>query len=785
MEVLTFITVVVILIILLINISGISKRLNILHKEVEHLRQSLQNEKEAENIPEKAVFTKERPVQSVNCIESEKKPVTASSYEDTVRAKMEALANESIPRKPNFSEPAKTFKQPTDFEKFIGENLISKIGIIILVLGIGLFVKYAIDKQWIGVYGRTAIGLLTGGVLISTAHYLRKSYKTFSSLLTGGGLAVFYLTIAIAFHQYHIFSQTAAFILMVVITIFSVLLSLVYDKKELAIFSQLGGYAAPFMISTGEGNYRILFTYVLILNAGLLTLAWFKLWHVLNLLAFFFTVVIFSGWIAVSFWGSTDMPYMEALIFASAFYVIFFLVNILNNLKERKPFNATEIMMIISNNFFYFLWGMAILYSYQKGIYKGLFTVLAGLFNFVWVFFLYRRDQADRNLIYVLIAMVMSFISLAIPIQLNGHSVTLFWTAELTILLWLSQVTGIKILRAGHLVILFLTVISLMMDWKMYQDDVRLLPEIFNRTFITGLFVIAGLYLTSLLLKKERDIVFVKNAITVPAYRNLITITMIVLAFMVPFLELIYQVNVHYPAGAFKTVILSVYIYAYLFIALYFLKTPGKIFNSIYIVSWIALFLYMVIYHRNVIILRDWYVYGKNITAGNFISHYLAIPFVTGIVIILGKRQQIALRESGTFSKLHLWFASFLLIFIASAELDNILVLVSGVTKSNYHQLLELSHKAGYPILWGVCAFILVMLGIRKKEKTFRIQALTLFALIILKLFLFDVWNMSEGGRIAAFVFLGIVLLVVSFLYQKLKNLFLDSGENVRHDVYE
>jgi uncharacterized membrane protein len=76
-----------------------------------------------------------------------------------------------------------------------------------------------------------------------------------------------------------------------------------------------------------------------------------------------------------------------------------------------------------------------------------------------------------------------------------------------------------------------------------------------------------------------------------------------------------------------------------------------------------------------------------------------------------------------------------------------------------------------------VCAFVLISLGIKFKKKTYRIQALSLFALILLKLFLFDVWSMSEGGRIAAFVFLGVVLLVVSFLYQKLKNFLLDPND--------
>jgi hypothetical protein len=316
-----------------------------------------------------------------------------------------------------------------------------------------------------------------------------------------------------------------------------------------------------------------------------------------------------------------------------------------------------------------------------------------------------------------------------------------------------------------------------MMDWSVYLDNLRPLPVIVNRTFITGIFVLAGITTTLLLLRKEKEDFYMKNRLKLTEYRNIVAAVLLALSFIVPFLELAYQINVYYRIAALKVVILSIYVYAYLFVVLLLLRTSGRLFRVMIILAWIALFLYVAIFHRNVLSLREGYVYGKNITSGDFIFHYLAIPFVAGIVILLRKKLKFAFPE-GLLTKFMSWFASFFFIFIASAELDNILVLVREVTIQNYHPVLEWSHKAGYPILWGVCAFILVMLGIRNQEKTYRIQAFAVFALIILKLFLFDVWNMSEGGRIAAFVFLGIVLLVVSFLYQKLKNLLLDPGDN-------
>ena len=118
--------------------------------------------------------------------------------EKTVETELEDVCVEAVPRQ----------KKQVNYERFIGEDLFGKIGILIFVIGVGFFVKYAIDKNWINETFRTVLGFLTGAVLLAVAERLQKKYRTFSSLLAGGAFAVFYLTVAIAFHYYHIFSQT-------------------------------------------------------------------------------------------------------------------------------------------------------------------------------------------------------------------------------------------------------------------------------------------------------------------------------------------------------------------------------------------------------------------------------------------------------------------------------------------------------------------------------------------------------------------------------------------------
>ena len=186
----------------------------------------------------------------------------------------------------------KPIKKNINIEKFIGENLINKIGIGVLVLGIGFFVKYAIDKNWINEVARMFIGIACGFILLGIGYWLRKKYTAFTSVLTGGGIAVLYFSFYIAFQEYKIISQTLAFILLILGTAFTVALSLWYNRRELAIIGIIGGFASPLMISTGEGNYIVIFSYLFILNVGMIVLAFHKKWKEINIITYFFTVIL-------------------------------------------------------------------------------------------------------------------------------------------------------------------------------------------------------------------------------------------------------------------------------------------------------------------------------------------------------------------------------------------------------------------------------------------------------------------------------------------------------------
>lgn len=695
-----------------------------------------------------------------------------------------------------------TFKENNpDLEKFIGENLINKLGILILVLGISFFVKYAIAKDWINEPARVGIGVLCGALVMGIAHKLKKNYAAFSSVLVAGAISIFYFTIAIAFHEYQLFSQTVAFAIMTVITMFSVLVSVSYNRQELAVLSLIGGFAVPFMVSTGEGNYVVLFSYIALLNTGILAIAYFKKWKIVTILAFAFTAILFISWYIKVLYAD-KLPHQGALMFATCFYFIFSITIVLSNIRNKGIFTVPEYIILIANTFFFFGVGMGIIHNW--GIdFKGLFTLALAIYNVIYAAILYRKFGLEKNAIYLLIGLALTFVTLTIPLQFDGNQITLFWAAEAVLLFWLSQKSKIERFKWGAVVVQVLTILSLIMDWYNYIAPNQVLQIVLNPLFVAGAFVSISLFVTYWLLKKEDDdkriLIF-----TLPFYRTSVAVIAVVVTYFTGFLEINYQAYAlvlnSASALSFPVLFHFVFIAILLFVLWKFKKESLQ--NVALSFAVFSILLYLIIFYRlpNKELIQNFVENTEYQYA--FYFHYLVLGCLIYFGIELFKKAKQNPNIAILNGKLMPWFFVFATVYILSNEVmvhglvfskDAINVAQIDTTLQNsgtedayqsyekyYLYEFELDKiktqiiKIGYPIVWGIFSFVFLIIGIRKQWKNLRIIALALLGLTILKLFVFDINNVSETGKIVAFILLGVLILIISFVYQKVKKLVVD-----------
>jgi uncharacterized membrane protein len=660
-----------------------------------------------------------------------------------------------------------------DLEKFIGENLVNKIGIAVLVLGVAFFVKYAIDKEWINEVGRVCIGLACGIGLTGLAHYLRNSYRSFSSVLAGGGIAIFYFTIAFAFHQYALISQTAAFLLMVGITGFAVLLALLYDKTELAVIAAVGGFLTPFLVSNGQGNYIVLFTYLVILNTGLLTLSYFKRWPLINILSLVFTEIIVAGWLVKTLLDQTPgVSYPLALMFMTVLYLLFLGMNTIYKIRQRRNFIAFDFSLLLLLTASYYAGGMLLLEQVQGGMYQGVFTLSAGVIDLLLAWYFFKRKAPDRNLLYLLIGLTLTFLSLAVPVQLEGKTITLFWSAEFVLLLWLFQRSGIVLFRYASLLVMLLTLGSLSMDW---EDATWINPYGLHLIFkdmkgiVTNLVVVASFGVYAWLLgKDEREKLFLYSLTNEEVKKASIFASLLLL-----YVTCIYSINLYFRElqsyevpNVYHRLITAVFVIA---LSTWLLRKPAA---RVYWGQLVLLLFAMLYYLFSLPLIHS---LRTNVVSGEIAYAHLFMHWISSglLLAILFRSIGIIRRQTIVFSQHYTflaWGFSIFFVLFASIELQHIYVAIAYPAASQA-ALEEIYGKALLTIIWGSISFVLMWLGMKFKNKMIRIISLTLFSMALVKLFFADIQNVSEGGKIAAFILLGILLLTISFMYQKLKKI--------------
>lgn len=698
-----------------------------------------------------------------------------------------------------------------DLEKFIGENLINKIGILILVLGISFFVKYAIDKNWINETARVAIGILSGTLVMGIAHKLKRNYNAFSSVIVAGAISIYYFTIAIAFHEYHIFSQSVAFGIMVVITTFSAFVSINYNRQELAVLSLIGGFAVPFMLSTGQGNYAVLFAYIAILNVGILAVAYFKKWHVVTILSFVFTTLLFLSW-SYTEMNKENFPHQGAFIFATLFYFIFSITTVINNVRNKGVFSTIEYFIITANTFVYFGIGLAIIEEATLDL-KGLFTLSLAIYNFIYTTILFKKFGLDKNAVYLLIALVLTFVTLTIPIQFEGNHITLFWACEAVMLFWLSQKSKITLFKLSAVVVQFLMILSLIIDWfQTYGAYDITLNIVSNKIFLTGIVALASIIATHFVLNKETENSIIYKLTFQPnLYKNFILLVGVIMAYFVGMLEVSYQatefLSNYHSAYSFSVVYHFVYTTALLIFV--FRTNKERFFKPILVLTLGNIIAYLVFYSNLPTQEMVQNIQLKSSTNFAFYFHYILLICLVYHFVILIKQ----IKDTSVFeifkSKFAIWILVISGVYILSNELvihavhfNDISVVENTIAKTsktitdkyaleyeiqtilsdNMAQVKTQVVKIGYPILWGILSFILLLVGIKQQWKQIRIIALSLLGLTVLKLFIYDINNVSETGKIIAFILLGVLILIISFVYQKIKKLLVDESPNIHSD---
>ena len=232
------------------------------------------------------------------------------------------------------SKPAAAARN-VSIESAIGTKWIGRIGMIAIIFGIGFLLKYSFDNQLIGVTGRVILGIMTGVLFLAGGEYFsrRDNWRLYSQILTGGGIAILYLSIYAAYAFYALIEQLPAFAALIAITTTGITLSVRYSAVVIAVIGMLGGFLTPLMLSTGENRPIELFSYILLLDIGILAVGYFRRWQLLSGLSLLLTIVMYSAWHIRFF---TPEQQLTAFCITTAFFILYNLFSVICIEEEGK-----------------------------------------------------------------------------------------------------------------------------------------------------------------------------------------------------------------------------------------------------------------------------------------------------------------------------------------------------------------------------------------------------------------------------------------------------------------
>jgi len=240
-------------------------------------------------------------------------------------------------------KPAQNFS----IENFIGLRLIHFIGIIVLVIGLSIGVKYAIDRNLISEGMRITLAYLAGIVLYVLSLRLKKKYNSFSAILFSGGMASLYFTTYGAYVYYNMFSFALAFLIMVLLTIYTVYEAINYNRQEIALLGLVGAYGIPFLISKNADRADLFFLYISLINLGVVYLSIKKVWRTVGIIAQFITWILFIGWASMRYQPRFQVISTSFMIF---FFLVFLFAVVSFKIVKKKSLQVNDAYQLLVNN---------------------------------------------------------------------------------------------------------------------------------------------------------------------------------------------------------------------------------------------------------------------------------------------------------------------------------------------------------------------------------------------------------------------------------------------------
>ena len=374
-------------------------------------------------------------------------------------------------------------------EQKIGTKILPIVAVITVIVGVGLFLKYAYDRAYFGPSAKVCMVVFGGlAAMVIGEVTRRRGYEIVAKGVTALGFVLLYLAAFAASRVFMLIELNTAFVLMMIITAGAMAYAVVLNEMIIAFLSLLGGYLTPIVISSGQNLAMPLFSYLLALAVGAVGCAMFRRWRAVNWIALVGTYLLYSGWFE-KFYTPAQMTL--TLTWLGVFGGLFLVQPILYGLVRKVAARAEDVGLVVANSaaVFYYLW--RILYAEHQQA-QAIAAATVGAVHLVLLAVVLVRCREDRKLQAALGVLGTAFLTTAVPLYFSALNPTLLsWSVEAVALTFI----GIRYRSVWTKVMAFMVgaIAAVGLFYHLPLHGAQAFRIIFNAPFGTWMFVCAAL----------------------------------------------------------------------------------------------------------------------------------------------------------------------------------------------------------------------------------------------------------------------------------------------------
>ncbi|VWX30220.1 conserved membrane hypothetical protein [Moraxellaceae bacterium 17A] len=396
---------------------------------------------------------------------------------------------------------------------FFGENLVVRVGALVLLVGVVLLLKLASQYIEVSMPVRMALVALGGLVITVVGYHTTAKKRSYGLTLQGVGFAVIYLTVFASFKLYGLLPSTLTFGVLALLAGLTVMFSVWQNALPLAVLAFGGAFFAPILVSRPDGSVVMLFSYYLLLNIAVAVIAHYRTWKLLNALSLAVTFGLayvwgfraFSGNSAGAGWLSLRWQLLGLVVGHMALY-LFIAVRYsqqvvsynqmllqMNTRVARRPIISIDSGLLFGTA----LLGFGLMASLLNDLPHHLAFASSALSAIylslgLWLLKHHRRsiasdpqannqfDNSFELLIEASLALGCGFLALVIPLALSAKWISIGWAVQGAALVWLGARTQRRwtvyfgLALQGFSILLLVGFDTLMQHWYGLLDQLSI-----------------------------------------------------------------------------------------------------------------------------------------------------------------------------------------------------------------------------------------------------------------------------------------------------------------------